>query len=165
MVIQIRFNFSICVKCAEKAISKITFNIRWNVGKSGVCGPPEYQRVTSKGSRRIGPEWPDKGDKTGFSSVARGVCGWVGGGCSHGHPHQVKGVDSGVVWVTGLFSLWYILQSYGYCNYIATCCNYTATNLWLGRDLIVIGRDVTIIISRPIFCNAIDLNYIATNYN
>ena len=31
MVIEIRFNFQICVQCAEKAISKITFNIRRNL--------------------------------------------------------------------------------------------------------------------------------------
>ena len=31
MVVEIRFNFQIGVQCAEKAISKITFNIRWNL--------------------------------------------------------------------------------------------------------------------------------------
>ena len=31
VVIEIRFNFQIYVQCAEKIISKITFNIRWNL--------------------------------------------------------------------------------------------------------------------------------------
>ena len=31
MVIEIRFNFQIRVQCAEKAISNITFNTRWNL--------------------------------------------------------------------------------------------------------------------------------------
>ena len=31
MVVEIRFNFQIGEQCAEKAISKITFNIRWNL--------------------------------------------------------------------------------------------------------------------------------------
>ena len=40
--------------------------------KFGVRGTPEYQRVTSKGSRTMGFKWPDKHDKTGFCNVARG---------------------------------------------------------------------------------------------
>ena len=43
--------------------------------KFGIRGTPEYQRVTSKGSRTMGSEWPDKFDKTRFGSVARGG-GW-----------------------------------------------------------------------------------------
>ena len=31
MVMEIRFKFQICVPCAEKAMSKIIFNIRWNL--------------------------------------------------------------------------------------------------------------------------------------
>ena len=42
--------------------------------KFGVRDTPEYQRVTSKVSRTLGFEWPDKRDKTRFGSVARG--GW-----------------------------------------------------------------------------------------
>ena len=104
MVIEIWFHFQICVQCAdfEKAISKITFNIRWNLGKFGIRGTPEYQRVTWKGSRTMGSEWPDKHNKTGFSSVARGGEIFF----SRGHPPQVNSVGSGVVWVTGLFSIW-----------------------------------------------------------
>ena len=42
------------------------------LSKFGVHGTPEYQRVTSKSSRTMGSEWPDKHDKTGFGSMARG---------------------------------------------------------------------------------------------
>ena len=37
------------------------------------CGTPEYERVTPKGSRRMGSKWPDKRDKTGLSRVAGGI--------------------------------------------------------------------------------------------
>ena len=40
--------------------------------KFDVHGTPEYQRVTSKGSRTMGSEWPDKHDKSGFGSMAGG---------------------------------------------------------------------------------------------
>ena len=46
MVIEIRFHFQICVQCAEKFISKITFNVREILNKFGVRGTPGYQRVT-----------------------------------------------------------------------------------------------------------------------
>ena len=42
------------------------------VSKFDVCGKPEDQRVTSKGSRTMWSEWPDKCDKSGFRRVARG---------------------------------------------------------------------------------------------
>ena len=42
------------------------------LSKFGVRGTPEYQRVTSKGSRTMESKWPDKHDKTGFGNVARG---------------------------------------------------------------------------------------------
>ena len=91
MVIEIWFNFQICVQCAEKAITKITF-------KFSVRGTAEYQRVTSQGLRTMGSEWPDKLDKTGFGSMELGV-GF----------HMVilprLTVGSVVVWVTGLFYL------------------------------------------------------------
>ena len=91
---------NLCAMCKKKAILKITFNIRWNLKQFGVRGTPGYQRVTSKGSRAIGSEWPDKRDKTEFGSVAR-----VGGFFSRGHPPQLNSLGYGVVWVTGLFSL------------------------------------------------------------
>ena len=31
MIIEILLNFQICVQWAEKAISKITFNVQWNL--------------------------------------------------------------------------------------------------------------------------------------
>ena len=48
------------------------------LSKFGIRGTPEYQRVTSKGSRTMGSEWPDKCDKTGFGNVARGAWCWWG---------------------------------------------------------------------------------------
>ena len=72
MVIEIRFNFQTCVQCAEKAVSTIIFNIQWHFKQIWRLWHTEYQRVTSKGSRTMGSEWPDKHDKAGFGSVARG---------------------------------------------------------------------------------------------
>ena len=37
MDIEILLNFPICVQCAEKNIKSLSFNIRWNLGKFGVC--------------------------------------------------------------------------------------------------------------------------------
>ena len=71
------------------------------LSKFGVCSTPECQRVTSKGSRTMGSEWPDKRDKTRCGHVARGG----GEFFSRGHPPQLNSVGFGVVWVTGLFSL------------------------------------------------------------
>ena len=49
----------------------------------------------------MGSEWPDKHDKTGFCSMARGGggVGWVGVGgiFSSGDPPQLNSVGSGVV--------------------------------------------------------------------
>ena len=59
------------------------------------------QRVTSKGSRTMRSEWPDKREKTKFVSVARG-----GGNIFHIVILSRLSVGSEVVWVTGLFSLW-----------------------------------------------------------
>ena len=73
MVIEIQFNFQIYVLFAEKKnISKITFNIQWNLKQIWHSWQPKYQKATSKGSRTMGSEWPDKRDKTGFGSVTRG---------------------------------------------------------------------------------------------
>ena len=77
-VIEILFNFQIYVQYSQKAISKITFNVKEILSKYDICGTPDYQRVTSRVSRTMGPEWPDKRDKTGFDSVTRG--GGGGGG-------------------------------------------------------------------------------------
>ena len=52
MAVEIKINFQIHVQCAEKAISRITFNIQW---KFGICGTPEYQWVTNiKGLEKNG---------------------------------------------------------------------------------------------------------------
>ena len=45
------------------------------LNKFGIRCTPEHQRVTSKDSRTMGSERPDKHDKTGFDSVPRGG-GW-----------------------------------------------------------------------------------------
>ena len=66
------------------------------LSKFGVRGPPDYQRVTSKGSRTMEFELPDKRDKTGFGSVAGGG-GGGGRYFSRGHLPQVNSVGSGVV--------------------------------------------------------------------
>ena len=63
MVIEIRFNFQIFVQFAEKAISKLTLNIRWNFKQ--LCRTKQDFGV--RGTLK-----PDKRGKTGFSSVARG---------------------------------------------------------------------------------------------
>ena len=71
------------------------------LSKFGIRGIPDYQRVTSKDYRTMGSEWPDKCNKTGFGSVARGggdFFGWLS--------PQLNSVGSGVVRVTGVFSLW-----------------------------------------------------------
>ena len=61
--------------------------------------------MESKGSRTMGSEWPDKRDKTGFGSVARGVCvcvcegrGGGGGGDIFVHtPGLWGGLSNGTV--------------------------------------------------------------------
>ena len=102
MVIENRFNFQIFVQCAEKPILKSLSISDEVLSKFGVCGTPEYRRVTSKDSRKMGIEWPDKcnisSNKTGFGSVTR-----AGEFFLHGHPPQLNSVGSGVVWVMGLF--------------------------------------------------------------
>ena len=60
-----------------------------------------HQRVTSKGSRTVGSDWPDKCDKTGHGSMTRG-----GGIFFAWSSSQVNSVGSELVWVTGQFSLW-----------------------------------------------------------
>ena len=72
------------------------------LSKFGICGTPEYQRVTTKGLRTMGSEWPDKQKRPG--SVASGQ-GW-GEFFLSGYPIQLNIVGSGMVWVTGLFSQW-----------------------------------------------------------
>ena len=54
----------------------------------------------------VGSERPDKCHMTGFGSMARD--GWEL--FSHGHPPQLNSVGFGVVWVTGLFSPWWIVN-------------------------------------------------------
>ena len=53
----------------------------------------------SKGLRTIGSKWPDKRNKIGLTG------GGGGRDFSHGQPPQENSVGSGVVWVTGMFSL------------------------------------------------------------
>ena len=72
MVIEIRLNFQIGVQCAQKPLMKSLSISDKILRKFGVRGTPEYQSLTSKGSRTMGSEWPDQRDKTGFDSVARG---------------------------------------------------------------------------------------------
>ena len=48
-----------------------------------------YQRV-SKGLRTMGSEWPDKRDKTGFSSVARGKGGFRKGATGASLPKMIS---------------------------------------------------------------------------
>ena len=98
LVLEILFNFQIDVLCTEKFISKITFNIRWNLEQ---IWHSWHTWVSSKGSRTMGSEWPDKHDKTRFATWAG-----VGKSFSHGHPPQLHSVGSSVDWVMGLFSLW-----------------------------------------------------------
>ena len=82
IVIEIWLNFQICEQCAEKAISKITFNIRRNlkIESDFRNGSSKFQwcswntwvsRVTAKGSRTMGSEWLDKCNRTRFGSVSR----------------------------------------------------------------------------------------------
>ena len=110
MVVEIRLNFQIRVLCAEKAISKITFNIPWNLKQIFRSWHTWVSKGNIKGMRTMGSEWPDKRNKTGFGSVVRGEGGvgggWGGGGASRGPPSQLNSVGSEMVWVTGLFSLW-----------------------------------------------------------
>ena len=97
MIIEIRFNFQTCVQSAVKFISN-KFVVRGLIG---------YQMVTSKGSRTMGSEWPDKRDKTGLGSVTR-VCFF------RMIILPILTVWARVVWVTGLFSLCKIsVYSYG----------------------------------------------------
>ena len=76
LVLEIRFNFQIDLQCAEKAISKIKFHIRWNLEQIWHSWPTW---VTSKGSWTMGSQWPGKHDKTGGGMFF-----------SHGHPPQLK---------------------------------------------------------------------------
>ena len=116
----------------KKAISKTIFNIRWNLEIFGVLGTPEYQRVTSKGSRTIRSERPDKRDKTGFGSVASKcvcvcVCVWGGGVYFRVVIlPQLNSVGSGVVWVTGLFSLYYFVATTYYLSDAPFCISKTS---------------------------------------
>ena len=54
MVIEIRFNFQICVQCTEKAISKITFNIRWNSPQIWCSWPTWVSKGNIKGFENNG---------------------------------------------------------------------------------------------------------------
>ena len=77
MVIEIRFNFQIYVQCAESMcnVPKKPFLKSLSISneilsKFNIRGTPDYQRITSKGSRTMGSECQH--DKTGFGSVRRG---------------------------------------------------------------------------------------------
>ena len=95
------------------------------LSKFGVCGTPEYQRVTSKGSRTMGSEWPDNHDKTGFESVARG-----GGNISRLVILARLTVLALVWfdWATGLFSLCPVCKPHA--NPHAKICNKPLITLW-----------------------------------
>ena len=95
MVIEIQLNFQICVQCAEKTFLKSLSISHEILSKYGILGTPEYQRVTSKSSR-MGSEWPDKHNKTGFGSVARD-----GGKFFH-----MVILPNLTVWALGWFEYW-----------------------------------------------------------
>ena len=59
------------------------------LSKFGICDTPDYQSITSKGSRTMGSEWPDQCKKTGLGNVTRG--GRVGI-FSRGHPPKLNHV-------------------------------------------------------------------------
>ena len=63
--------FSICNRLKKPFLKSLSIPDE-TLSKLGVRGTPEYQRVTSKGSRTMGFEWPDKRDMTEFGSMARG---------------------------------------------------------------------------------------------
>ena len=71
MVIEIWFNFQIYVQCAEKAISKITFNIRWNLKQIWHSCHTWVSKGNIKGFENNGVWGPDKRDKTGFCSISK----------------------------------------------------------------------------------------------
>ena len=85
MVMEIPFNFQICVQCAEKAISKIASISHEILSKFDFCGTSEYQKMTSKSSKTMGSEWPDKHIKAGFGNMASG-----GEFFLRGHPPQLN---------------------------------------------------------------------------
>ena len=93
---------NLCAMC-WKAISKITFNIRLNLKLIW----HSWHTWVSKGN--IKGFWEQWGLSDLIGEIRLGLGAWpgVGGIFLHGHPSQVNSVDSGVVWVMGLFSLWF----------------------------------------------------------
>ena len=72
MTTEIRFNFQIGVQCAEKAISDITFNIRWNLKQ---IWRSWYTWVQKGWYQRVREQW----GLSGLISVIRsGLAAWPG---------------------------------------------------------------------------------------
>ena len=102
LVLEIPFNFQFDMQCAGNANFNVSFQV--NASFEQILFP-WHTWVRSKGLRTIGSWWPDK--RTGLQCGQ----GW-GKNFSRGQPSQDNSVGSGVVWVTGLFSL---------CGIIALC--------------------------------------------
>ena len=102
MVIETRFNFQICVQCAEKAIAKITVNFPMKA-----CANLAFEaHLSIKGRhQRVREQWglsglisairPDLAAWPGGVVWCGGVGGGGGGGGLRGHPPQLKRVGSG----------------------------------------------------------------------
>ena len=74
LVIEIRFNFQIYVQCSEKAISKITFNIQWNLKQHW---HPWHTWLSKGNIKGFQEQW----GLSGLISVIRlGLAAWPGVG-------------------------------------------------------------------------------------
>ena len=91
-----------CAMC-WKAISEITFNIQWNLGRILQSWYTKHQRVRE--------QWGLSNLITAIRTGLQSGQGW-GDFFSCGHPPQLNSVGSGVDWVTGLFSLWVAVVVY-----------------------------------------------------
>ena len=104
---------NLCAMCRKKPFLKSLSISDEILSKFGIRGTPEYQRMSSKGLRTMGSEWPDKHDKTGFGSVAKGGggggWGWGGRYFSRDHPPQLNSVG-----YLGWFE-WWDCFPYGHC--------------------------------------------------
>ena len=100
LVLEIPFNFQSDMQCAGNANSNVSFQVNASFEQILFLW---HTWARSKGLRTLGSEWPDKRDKTRLA-----VWPGVGENFSRGQPPQDNSVrvGSGVVWVTGLFSLW-----------------------------------------------------------
>ena len=97
LVLEIPFNFPFDMQCAGNANSNVSFQVNASFEQISF---PRTTWARSKGLRTIGPEWPDKRDKTGLAvwpGVGENFFAWS--------TAQDNSVGSGVVWVMGLFSL------------------------------------------------------------